>query len=241
MTVQTDVQDADGSHRTGSAVVLWVRNPIERMGLLGLAHTAGHDVTAFGPATGTDSLGAAVAAAARGDGAVLVVALRDVGPGERTLLERSAAAGTRLLVIVDDPADVARVAAVRCSGFLLSDGLDAERFGRALARVLAGEVPIPPQVAHHLLAAVPVSESTPVRLTPREQQTLILLVDGLSNKQIAKRLGVSGHGAKRLVANVLAKLDCTNRTAAVARALREGVYEHCVRSAARTAGVPSER
>jgi DNA-binding CsgD family transcriptional regulator len=61
------------------------------------------------------------------------------------------------------------------------------------------------------------------RLTPREREALQLLVEGLSNKQIARRLGISEHGAKRLVANILSKMDCSNRTSAVAKALREGV------------------
>jgi hypothetical protein len=38
---------------------------------------------------------------------------------------------------------------------------------------------------------------------------------------LARRLGISVHGAKRHVANVLAKLDCSNRTLAVAKALRQ--------------------
>jgi DNA-binding CsgD family transcriptional regulator len=64
-----------------------------------------------------------------------------------------------------------------------------------------------------------------VRLTPREQQVLVLMVEGLSNKQIGRRLDISFHGAKRLVASILAKLDSPTRTVAVARALREGLYE----------------
>ncbi|MFF8769293.1 LuxR C-terminal-related transcriptional regulator [Kitasatospora sp. NPDC015120] len=60
-------------------------------------------------------------------------------------------------------------------------------------------------------------------LTGRERQTLGLLVEGLSNKEIAARLGISVHGAKRHVTMVLAKLNCPNRTLAVAIALRYGI------------------
>lgn len=60
-------------------------------------------------------------------------------------------------------------------------------------------------------------------LTPRERQALKLLADGLSNKQIARRLGISEHGAKRHVGNVLAKLNCPNRTVAVTVALNHGL------------------
>ncbi|MCI4066752.1 LuxR C-terminal-related transcriptional regulator [Micromonospora sp. R77] len=60
-------------------------------------------------------------------------------------------------------------------------------------------------------------------LTPRERQALKLLAEGLSNKQIARRLGISEHGAKRHVGNVLAKLNCPNRTVAVTVALNHGL------------------
>ena len=55
------------------------------------------------------------------------------------------------------------------------------------------------------------------------RQALVLLAKGMSNKQIARRLNISEHGAKRHVANVLAKLNCPNRTLAVALALRHGL------------------
>ena len=55
-------------------------------------------------------------------------------------------------------------------------------------------------------------------MTPRESETLNLLSKGLSNKQIARSLHISQHGAKRHVANVIAKLNCPNRTLAVALA-----------------------
>ncbi|WP_144070101.1 response regulator transcription factor [Nonomuraea indica] len=40
---------------------------------------------------------------------------------------------------------------------------------------------------------------------------------------MARRLGISEHGAKRHVANILAKLNCSNRTLATAVALRRGL------------------
>jgi DNA-binding NarL/FixJ family response regulator len=66
-------------------------------------------------------------------------------------------------------------------------------------------------------------------LTPREQAALALLVQGLSNKQIARRLTISEHGAKRHVANLLAKLNCPNRTMAAVVAVREGLLERIPR------------
>jgi DNA-binding CsgD family transcriptional regulator len=62
-------------------------------------------------------------------------------------------------------------------------------------------------------------------LTPRELQVLTLLAEGASNKEIARRLGISVHTAKFHVGSVLDKLDATGRTDAVAHAARLGVIE----------------
>ena len=88
-----------------------------------------------------------------------------------------------------------------------------ERFGAAAEERMFEEPALLP--AGGLVAA----------LTDRERQVLRLLVDGLSNKQIGQALGMSEHGAKRLVASVLAKLQSPNRTQAVATALREGLLD----------------
>jgi DNA-binding NarL/FixJ family response regulator len=77
-------------------------------------------------------------------------------------------------------------------------------------------------------AAHPVRHSGRVRhdpLTPREREALTLLAEGLMNKQIARQLRISDHGAKRLVASVLVKLSSPNRTLAVVTALREGLLD----------------
>jgi DNA-binding CsgD family transcriptional regulator len=52
---------------------------------------------------------------------------------------------------------------------------------------------------------------SPGLLTPREQQVLALLAEGLTNAQIAARLGISVNGAKYHVAEILAKLGLADR------------------------------
>lgn len=59
-------------------------------------------------------------------------------------------------------------------------------------------------------------------LTPRERQVLRLLVAGRSNKDIAIELFISAATVKRHVSNILAKLDVTTRSAAIAHALTAG-------------------
>lgn len=60
-------------------------------------------------------------------------------------------------------------------------------------------------------------------LTARETQVLELLAEGLPNKAIATRLGISDQTVKFHVASISAKLGATNRTDAVRLALRRGL------------------
>lgn len=60
-------------------------------------------------------------------------------------------------------------------------------------------------------------------LTAREVQVLELLAEGLPNRAIAERLGISDQTVKFHVASVMAKLGAANRTDAVRRAVREGL------------------
>ena len=60
-------------------------------------------------------------------------------------------------------------------------------------------------------------------LTPREVQVLELLAEGLANKAIAERLGISDQTVKFHVAAILGKLGVANRTEAVRVAVRRGL------------------
>lgn len=60
-------------------------------------------------------------------------------------------------------------------------------------------------------------------LTARETEVLIMLAEGLGNKRIAARLGISEHTVKFHVASVLGKLNATSRTEAVTIGVRAGL------------------
>ena len=60
-------------------------------------------------------------------------------------------------------------------------------------------------------------------LTPREIEVLEQLAEGLSNKAIAERLGISDQTVKFHVASIYGKLGAANRTDAVRRAVRRGL------------------
>ena len=62
-------------------------------------------------------------------------------------------------------------------------------------------------------------------LTPREREILALIGEGLSNKAMARRLGISVHTVKFHLEALFAKLDATSRAEAVTKGLRGGVIE----------------
>jgi DNA-binding NarL/FixJ family response regulator len=67
------------------------------------------------------------------------------------------------------------------------------------------------------------SEAFEEPLTPREIEVLTLLAEGLPNKAIAERLGISDQTVKFHVAAIIGKLGASNRTEAVRLAVRRGV------------------
>jgi len=67
-------------------------------------------------------------------------------------------------------------------------------------------------------------EPLPESLTPREIEVLRALADGLGNKEIAERLGISEHTVKFHVSSVMGKLGATSRTQAVTL----GIQHHLV-------------
>ena len=77
--------------------------------------------------------------------------------------------------------------------------------------------------ANAVLRPRPPAAATVEHLTPREQEVLQLLAQGLPNKLIATRLGISDHTAKFHVNGILGKLGAQSRTEALAQAARLGL------------------
>lgn len=92
----------------------------------------------------------------------------------------------------------------------------------AVQAVAAGLIVLHPDFAD-LTEPVAATQAVGTPLTPRERQVLTLLADGLGNKSIAARLGISDHTVKAHVAAVFEKLGVSTRAEAAALGLRRGL------------------
>jgi DNA-binding NarL/FixJ family response regulator len=127
-------------------------------------------------------------------------------------------------------------------GYLLKD-TSGESLVEAIRGAVRGESTLDPSVARKVLgefqrlAELPQSkpadtaqaeDSSPMAtepLTPREEEVLGLLVEGLSNKEIGARLHLTEGTVKNYVSTIIAKLQANDRTHAVVTALRSGLAD----------------
>jgi DNA-binding NarL/FixJ family response regulator len=103
-------------------------------------------------------------------------------------------------------------------GYLLKD-VDADEVGEAIRAAARGESPIDPRAARTAFDERPLSGPLS-RLSPRERDVLALLVQGLPNRLIARRLLISEKTVKAHLTRVFRVLDVTDRTQAALWAAR---------------------
>ena len=107
---------------------------------------------------------------------------------------------------------------------LLHREVDGDVLAGALTTVNSGLAVLDPQFAVTLTDARGERAPAPAAgLTPREMEVLQLIAEGLPNKAIAGRLGVSEHTIKFHVNSILGKLGAQSRTEAVTIATRAGL------------------
>jgi DNA-binding NarL/FixJ family response regulator len=158
------------------------------------------------------------------------VMLLDLGLPGRTGLEliadiRHAAPECRIVILTvfEDEAKISQAISTGACGYLLKTS-SADAVVGAIHEAHQGGSPMSPKVATSvvkLLAKLIQPPATPISLSPRERELLGLLVEGLTAKSIADRLGVSIHTTSTHTRNLFMKLDVHSRAAAVARALKE--------------------
>lgn len=137
-----------------------------------------------------------------------------------------AAAGTPVIVLVRSPAaEWASMLRQGVRGALPSDA-SGDQIAAAIEAAVAGLVVFHTREADRLFepgSALESSDSLPEALTTREIEILRSLAEGLENKEIASRLGISEHTVKFHVASILGKLGVSNRTEAVMSGIRHGI------------------
>jgi DNA-binding NarL/FixJ family response regulator len=124
--------------------------------------------------------------------------------------------------LVPYPRHAATIAASGASGVLLRDA-GADELRGALEAVARGFVVFHRDVAREIVRAPATAVDSIDPLTPREIEVLHLMAEGLPNKLIADRLGISEHTVKFHVNAILTKLGAQGRTEAVVRAARLGL------------------
>lgn len=132
-----------------------------------------------------------------------------------------------VVAVVRDPSHVAPVIAAGARGVVLRDQV-GPGIHAALAAVRSGLTVMDTALATTLVPNEP-ARTAPTKgrgeLTERERQVVQLLSEGLSNKLIADRLGISDHTAKFHVNGVMMKLGASTRTEAVVEAMRRGLIK----------------
>jgi DNA-binding NarL/FixJ family response regulator len=108
-------------------------------------------------------------------------------------------------------------------GYLLKD-LDAEHVADGIRAAARGGSPLDPRAARTIIEA----RTTPdplAGLSEREREVLSLLVEGLPNKLIARRLGISEKTVKSHLTRIFRALGVSDRTQAALWAERHGIAE----------------
>lgn len=148
----------------------------------------------------------------RMDGMQTLAAVRTRFPGVATVVLTSFGDADRVQAALDAGAD----------GYLLKDA-GPDQVTAAVRSVAAGEAYVDPSVSGTLLKARRSETGGLSRLTARERAVLELVGEGLSNREIAKRLTISERTARTHVSNILGKLGLASRTQAALIAVEAGL------------------
>lgn len=142
----------------------------------------------------------------------------------RALLKRDPEVRVIALTSFKDEALVREALDAGAIGYLLKD-VDADDLADAIRAAHRGEPTLAPEAAWALFKAARRGHGLGDDLTEREREVLALLVDGLTNREIADRLYISDSTVKTHVSNILSKLGVATRTEAVSLALQKGLIK----------------
>ncbi|MCD5343777.1 response regulator transcription factor [Arthrobacter sp. AK04] len=134
----------------------------------------------------------------------------------RKIRERNRSQAILVFTTYDSDADIVRAVDAGAMGYLLKDAAPEEIFS-AIRGAVQGKSVMSPPVASRLFQQLRNPEEI---LTPREAELLSLLTEGLSNRELGRRLFISEATVKTHLAHIYAKLGVETRAAAIATAIR---------------------
>jgi NarL family two-component system response regulator LiaR len=137
----------------------------------------------------------------------------------RALVARAPQVCIIALTSFEDENLVQRALEAGASGYLLKD-IGTDDLADAIRKAHAGKPALAAEATEALFRAARRGHQPGDDLTEREREVLALMVDGLTNPEIAEKLVVSATTVKTHVSNILSKLDVSTRTEAVSFALQ---------------------
>jgi DNA-binding NarL/FixJ family response regulator len=135
-----------------------------------------------------------------------------------------------MLTVSDEDSDLFEAIKAGASGYLLKE-VDPAEIADAVRQIHAGQSLLSPAVASKLVSEFAAlskrADEKALRpsLTDRELEVLQLAADGLTNRQIGRRLGISENTVKNHIRNILEKLHLHSRMEAVLYAVREELID----------------
>lgn len=211
-------------------VLVAATDNIVRTGLSALV-TASPELKLVGSSVGVDTL-AALVEELQPEVVLLKLGLHDAEPVSEKLLPLGTISQqvSAIVVLTNDPQSEWTTEALRLGvrAVLPRSSATAEAIVTAIFAAAAGLVVLHFDLVDSLLS-VPSSAlrelptSPPMALTPREIEVLGMLAEGLGNKTIARRLGISEHTVKFHVSSLFTKLNAKSRTEAVTLGARQGL------------------
>lgn len=194
---------------------------VVRVGLEQLLATF-DDVEFVGAAAGGEEA-AALCEAERPDVLLLDLSMPQVDGIDVARRLRAGAVPTRAVVFTSfsDRDRIVQALDAGAVGYLLKDA-EPDEIHSAIQAAARGESPLAPRAAAELLADRRARPSS-VELTPREKEVLGLVVEGLANKQIARRMGISEKTVKGHLTNLFQRIGVADRTQAALWAERTGI------------------
>jgi DNA-binding NarL/FixJ family response regulator len=187
-----------------------------RRGLLDLLGTA-DDLTVVGAAVdGEDAL--RLAEATQPDVVLMDLSMPGTDGVEATRRLARVSPASRVVVLTSFSENERIVAALEAGavGYLLKD-VEPDELLRGVRAAARGDAPFSPRAARVLLPR------TGHDLSPRERDVLRLVAEGLPNKTIARRLGISEKTVKTHLTSVFTTLGVSDRTSAALWAQRNGL------------------